>query len=149
MRTDALHAPGGRETGDRQLLWIAASSFYMPEAPPGWRLVDLAGNSEINSRGVASASRYSVVFEATFNSRLDYDPVLQTRAVRQFFTRAPDTLVAVVAPSLEVPVDTQHAIACEAGLVLGSPRVDIVTITEQWSQESVGKMRKTRRVDGP
>lgn len=132
---------GGR--GDRGLLWIAATSFFTPDVPAGWRLIDLAGEPEAILGSIAPPDGYSVVFEATFNSRLQYDPVIRARAVWEHFQRAPDALVGVVAPSLEVPVATQHAIAHETGLVLGGSRVGVVTITEQWSPQSDSKMRKS------
>jgi hypothetical protein len=129
---------------DRLLLWIAASNAYVPVALRGWRRIDLAGMETIIPDDATSAAGYSVIFEATCNSMLNFDPVIQAWAVRSQFGRVPDRLVALVAPSLEVPVAAQHAIAYEAGEALGSQRVDVVTIAEHWSPQSDRKMAKAK-----
>jgi hypothetical protein len=98
---------------------------------------------------LAPSTGYSVIFEATCNTALNYDPVIHARAIWSHFNRGPDALVALVAPSLEVPVATQHAIAYEVGMVLGGSRVNVVTIAERWSPQSISKIRKTEdRADG-
>jgi hypothetical protein len=131
------------EAGDRSLLWIAASSSYLiPGALRPWQKVDLVGIPGTIPGAEKLAGRYSVIFEAICNSMLNYDPLIPAQAVRAHFGGAPVALVAIVAPSLEVPVASQHAIACEVGVILGSPRVDVVSIDDLWSSQSASKMRK-------
>jgi hypothetical protein len=127
---------------DRSLLWIAATNSFIPAALRDWRHVGLVGIAGVIPESVAPSVGYSLIFEATCNSMLKYDPVLAARSVWTHFEHAPVALVAVVAPSLEIPVATQHAIACEVGQVLCSPRVDVVTVTERWSPQSDRKIRK-------
>jgi hypothetical protein len=79
----------------------------------------------------------------------DYDPVIQTRSVRAHFNHRPEAAVAVVAPSLEVPVASQHAIAYETFQTLGSARFDIVTSAKRWSPQSDNKIRKLESAGGP
>ena len=90
-----------------------------------------------------------MLFEATCNSMLNYDPVVRARTVWSRFKRTPDVLVALVSPSLEVPVATQHAIAYEVRETLNSSRVDVVTVAERWSSQSERKVRKAESGDLP
>ena len=73
---------------------------------------------------------------------------MHARAVWSHFKHTPDALVALVAPSLEVPVATQQAIAYEIGNVLGTSRVDVVAIAEHWSSQSDRKIRKAEADSG-
>lgn len=136
----------------RTLLWIsvisATSDSFRPESLTGWHRVDLAGQAAVIPASVPPSARFSVIFEATCNSALNYDPVIHARAVRSHFNRAPDALVALVAPSLEVPVATQHAIAYEVGKALGDSRVDVVTTAERWSPQSARKIIKAEADGG-
>jgi hypothetical protein len=131
------------EAGDRSLLWIAAgSSQLIPQALRPWQKAELVGLLGTIPGTENLAGRYSVIFEATCNSVLNYDPFISVQAVRARFEGPPLALVAIVAPSLEVPVASQHAIAHEVGLLLGSPRVDVVAIDDRWSAQSESKVRK-------
>jgi len=132
--------PGGGN--ERALIWVHATEFFSPNAPDGWKLVNFAGTLGRVPEFVPPSAGYSVIFEATFNSMLGYDPVIQARALWEHFKRVPDALVAVVAPNLEVPVATQHAVAHEVGVALGHARVHVVTQTERWTAQSDRKMRK-------
>ena len=133
---------------DRPLLWVAATDTFVPAAMRKWQRVNL--NEAIpESQPALSAlpTGYSMIFEATCNSALDYDPVVQVRAARAYFGRSPDLLVAVVAPTLEVPVPAQHAIAYEAFLATGSRRLDIVTAAGRQSLQTANKLRKVGTTD--
>jgi hypothetical protein len=133
-------------TGDRILLWVSATSAsFTPESLKGWNRVELVGLSEVIPGRIAPADTYTVIFESTCNSVLNYDPVILARTIWSHFNRAPDALVA---PSLEVPVATQQAIACEVGQTLGGARVDVVTIAERSSPQSVKKLGKDPADEG-
>lgn len=135
--------------GGRALLWIAANDNLLPSTLTGWQRFNLADISGISPGQQAYPNGYVVLFEATCNSTLKYDPVVQARAVWSRSGRAPDVLVALVAPSLEIPVAAQHAIAHEVGIALHSPRVDVVTVTEQWTKQSEQKRRKADTGSSP
>jgi hypothetical protein len=131
------------DNGERTLLWVSATpGSFTPDSLKGWHRVDLVGFPGVILSGITPSADYTVIFEATCNSTLDYDPVIHARAIWSHFQRVPDRLVALVAPSLEVPVATQHAIACEVGKALGGARIDVVTVAEHWSARSEEKMRK-------
>ena len=134
-----------RQNADgRTLLWIAASGSFMPEALKNWGKVSLSGISGLISEDGATGRAYSLIFEATCNSRMDYDPARAAGAVLARFGRPPAALVALVAPSLEVPVLAQHAIGCEVRQILGSQRVQVVTVNDRPSPVSASKLRKER-----
>ncbi|MEU1959370.1 hypothetical protein [Nocardia sp. NPDC019304] len=125
------------------LFWLAATEFFVPKVESGWRRVDLVAPSGGAARSALPVrTHYSVVFEATFDSRLRYDPVVEARAIRGQLDRPPDVAVAVVAPTLEVSVATQHAIAYETGLELGATDIRVVTLSERRSKLSDRKLRK-------
>ena len=130
---------------DRALLWVAATDSFVPAALREWQRINLDDAIQ-GSQPTLSVppSGYSVIFEATCNSALNYDPVVEARAVRAYFRRSPDVLVAVVAPTLEVPVAAQHAIAYEAFQAMGSRRLDVVTAVARQSPQTVSKLRKAR-----
>jgi hypothetical protein len=130
---------------DRALFWIAAMDrYYTPAALTGWQRVDLDETPEIIAPDATVPGSYSVLFEATCNSMLNYDPVVQAKVLYARFQRPPDVLVALVAESPEVHVDAQHAIAYEVGHALRSPRVDVVTVSLRWSEQSEQKVRKAQ-----
>lgn len=138
-----------RTEDDHTLLWVAASAEYIPANLADDQRVDFVGTSGIIPDNATLPVRYSMLFEATCNSMLNYDPVVRARAVWSRFKRTPDVLVALVSPSLEVPVATQHAIAYEVRETLNSSRVDVVTVAERWSSQSERKVRKAESGDLP
>jgi len=127
----------------RGMLWIAATDSFVPAAMMKWQPISLDPPTVREGRPVPS-SGYSVIFEATCNSVLNYDPIVEIRAVRAYFGQRPDVLVAVVAPTLEVPIGAQHAIACDAGQAIGSTRLDVVTAANRQSAQTRSKLRKAR-----
>ncbi|MGV9679792.1 hypothetical protein ACWDSJ_31315 [Nocardia sp. NPDC003482] len=72
----------------------------------------------------------AVVFESSFDSRSRFDPVPVARALRARLPRPPRLAVAMVAPTLEIPAATQHALAYETGLALDVPDVRVVTASD-------------------
>jgi hypothetical protein len=80
---------------------------------------------------------------------MNYDPARAAAGTRELFGRAPATLVALVAPALEVPVLSQHAIACEVRDILGSQRVHVVTIDDRPSPASFSKLDKEQSFSAP
>jgi hypothetical protein len=149
QRGGATVSNATRTEDDRTLLWIAARAEYIPTNLADGLRVDPVGPSGIIAGNATSSVRYSILFEATCNSMLDYDPVVRAQAIWSRFKLAPDALVALVAPSLEVPVATQHAIAYEVREALHSSQVDVVTVAERWSSQSERKIHKAESSDMP
>ena len=128
---------------DRVLLWVAATDLFVPAAMRQWERINVDEETwESPLPPSAPSAGYSMIFEATCNSALNYDPVVQAQAIRAYFRRNPDMLVAVVAPTLEVPVAAQHAIAYEAYQTMGSRRLEVVTAAARASAQTANKIRK-------
>lgn len=109
------------------LVWMAATAgpqeviFPMlarPLVPAGWSLIDYGPTSVVDSLACELAGGYSILFEATWNHQLGYDPVVLARALSALAPR-PRTAVAIVSPTLAVSAETQHALAFEVGQALG------------------------------
>jgi hypothetical protein len=127
----------------RTLLWVAATDSFVPASMKKWQPINL-NDSTAQKDQTAPSSGYAVIFEATCNSMLNYDPIMELRAVHRYFGCSPDMLVAVVAPTLEVPIGAQHAIAYEASRAIGSPRLEVVTATPRQSLQTPIKLRKAK-----
>ena len=93
----------------RMLLWVAATDSFVPASMKDWVPISLDDTAAQENR-TALHSSYSVIFEATCNSMLNYDPIIEAQAIQRYFGHCPDVLVAVVAPTLEVPIGAQHAL---------------------------------------
>lgn len=108
--------------------------------PSGWSLVDYGPTVIVDSVASQVMDGYSILFEATWNDRLGYDPVVLARALSAM-APSPHAAVAIVSPTLAISAETQHALAFEVGQALGVT-IRVVSQVVSQSPQSISKAKK-------
>lgn len=137
-------------TGDpNTLVWMAATAgpqdvvfpkLARPLVPPGWSLIDYGPTVVVDSFASQVSGGYFILFEATWNDQLGYDPVVLARALSVMAPR-PRAAIAIVSPTLAVSAETQHALAFEVGQALGVT-IRVVSQVVSQSPQSDSKAKK-------
>ncbi|MBO3752094.1 hypothetical protein J5X84_39030 [Streptosporangiaceae bacterium NEAU-GS5] len=124
---------------------MTASGAFAPVAPSDWQTTAIQDDPSDSLAELDAGDAYSLIFEATYNTMAEYDPVVRARAIRRHFAKPPEVLVALVAEIPEIPSSTQHALAYEVGVELRAGRVHIVKGPHLRRQPSTGKAAKPDR----